>query len=124
MTETITSDFRDKVFALIKRIPEGKVMTYGQVALLIGSPGAARQVGMALRGLGDDLDNDIPWQRVINAQGGISTYKVGTGELQKALLESEGVVVNTEGKMDLKKYQWWPDEEDKAHAQTALFPEL
>jgi methylated-DNA-protein-cysteine methyltransferase-like protein len=102
------SDFRQDVLTLVKEIPRGQVMTYGQVALLIGSPQRPRQVGMVLRGL-RDLDGDVPWQRVVNAQGGISTYKVGTGELQKALLESEGVKVRRDKTIDLKKYQWWPE---------------
>jgi methylated-DNA-protein-cysteine methyltransferase related protein len=100
-------DFRAAVLTLVKEIPEGKVMTYGQVALLIGSPQKPRQVGMVLRGL-KDADADVPWQRVVNAQGGLSTYKVGTGELQTVLLRSEGVEV-TNQTVDLKKYQWWPE---------------
>ncbi len=101
------SDFRANVLTLVRAIPEGKVMTYGQIALLLGTPRKARQVGMVLRGL-KESDGDVPWQRVINAQGGISTYKVGAGELQKALLESEGVKVRRD-KVDLKKYQCWPE---------------
>ena len=100
--------FRADVLTLVKEIPKGKVMTYGQVALLIGSPQKPRQVGMVLRGL-KDVDGDVPWQRVVNAQGGISTYKVGTGELQKVLLESENVKVKADKTVDLKKYQWWPE---------------
>jgi methylated-DNA-protein-cysteine methyltransferase related protein len=105
-------DFRKDVLTLVKEIPKGKVMTYGQVAMLIGSPQKPRQVGMVLRGL-RDLDGDVPWQRVVNAQGGISTYKVGTGELQKALLESEGIKVRRDKTVDLKAYQWWPEREEK-----------
>jgi methylated-DNA-protein-cysteine methyltransferase related protein len=101
-------DFREDVLTLVKAVPRGKVVTYGQVALLIGSPQKPRQVGMVLRGL-KELDGEVPWQRVINSQGRISTYKVGTGELQKVLLESEGVKVNRENRVDLKKYQWWPE---------------
>ncbi len=101
-------DFRADVLTLVKEIPEGKVMTYGQVALFIGSPQKPRQVGMVLRGL-SDMEGDVPWQRVVNAGGGISTYKVGTGELQKALLESEGVEVRLDKTVDLKTYQWWPE---------------
>jgi methylated-DNA-protein-cysteine methyltransferase related protein len=102
------SDFRQNVLTLVKEIPKGNVVTYGQVALLIGSPQKPRQVGMVLRGL-KDLDGDVPWQRVVNARGGISTYKVGTGELQKALLEAEGVKVRPDKTVDLKTYQYWPE---------------
>lgn len=101
-------DFREAVLTFVKAVPKGKVVTYGQVALLIGSPQKPRQVGMVLRGL-KDLEGDVPWQRVVNSQGGISTYKVGTGELQKALLESEGVKVKRDNTIELKHYQWWPE---------------
>jgi methylated-DNA-protein-cysteine methyltransferase related protein len=101
-------DFRNDVLTLVKAVPKGKVVTYGQVAMLIGSPQKPRQVGMVLRGL-KELDGDVPWQRVVNSQGGISTYKVGTGELQKVLLESEGIKLRPDQSVDLKKYQWWPE---------------
>jgi methylated-DNA-protein-cysteine methyltransferase-like protein len=90
-------------------IPEGKVATYGQIARIIGSPRAARQVGMVLFGLRDTDAENIPWQRVINSQGRISTYIVGHGELQKALLESEGVVFDKENKVALAVFGWKPE---------------
>ncbi len=96
----------------VRAIPRGRVATYGQIADLIGHPGAARQVGMVLRGIKDD-DTDVPWQRVINAKGGISTYKVGAGELQRALLDAEGVVFERgergEARCDLSRYRWQPE---------------
>ena len=95
--------FRDRVLVLVKQIPKGKVATYGQIALLAGHPKAARQVGMIMHGL---KESDIPWHRVINAKGGISTYRVGFGDLQKKLLEAEGVVFNAKGFCDLEVYQW------------------
>ena len=98
--------FRLNVIKVIKQIPEGKVATYGQIAAVIGSPRAARQVGMVLFGLRDNESEAIPWQRVINAQGRISTYKIGHGELQKALLESEEVVFDAEGRVDLAVFGW------------------
>ena len=82
------STFREAVIMAVKTIPEGQVATYGQIAALVGHPGAARQVGMILRGLKEH--EDVPWQRVINAKGGVSTYKVGFGELQRALTRSRG----------------------------------
>ena len=95
--------FRERVLALVCTVPSGKVATYGQIARLAGHPRAARQVGGVLHGL---RDSDVPWQRIINAQGAISTYKVGAGELQRALLESEGVVFDREGRCDLERYRW------------------
>jgi methylated-DNA-protein-cysteine methyltransferase related protein len=101
------STFREAVITVVKTIPEGQVATYGQIAALVGHPGAARQVGMILRGLQEH--EDVPWQRVINAKGGVSTYKVGFGELQRALLEAEGITF--EGDFcDLSRYQWQPDQ--------------
>lgn len=85
-------------------VPAGKVATYGQIALLAGSPRAARQVGGVLHGLREH--EAVPWQRIINAQGSISTYKVGAGELQRALLESEGITFDAEGRCDLERYRW------------------
>jgi len=101
----LTLLFRDKVIYLVKQIPLGSVATYGQIAALAGSPRAARQVGGALRGL-KDHNRDIPWQRVVNRQGGISTWKTGAGELQLALLNAEGVDFNSEGYCSLNKYLW------------------
>lgn len=98
-------DFRSTILRLVRAIPEGRVATYGQIAELAGHPGAARQVGMVLRGL-KEHDQAVPWQRVINAQGGISTYKIGAGELQRALLEHEGIVFAPNGTCDLDRYRW------------------
>ncbi len=95
------------VYRVVCRIPEGQVATYGQVAALAGMPRAARQVGWALSALGEE--DDVPWHRVINAQGEISPR--GGREivdLQRALLESEGVDFNARGKVDLTRYRWVP----------------
>lgn len=98
------STFRDAVLAVVRAVPAGKVTTYGEVALMAGWPNHARQVGAVLFGL-RETEDDVPWQRVINANGGISTYKVGSGELQVALLRSEGVEV-TNDHVDLRRYRW------------------
>lgn len=100
------SSFREAVGAVVRSVPPGRVTTYGEVALWAGRPGAARQVGAALRGLARE-DPDFPWQRVINARGGISTYRVGAGELQEALLRREGVEVR-DGRVDLRRYAFRP----------------
>lgn len=98
--------FRATVLRIVRAIPRGKVTNYGTVALMAGKPGAARQVGGVLYGL-KDSDGDVPWQRVVSVTGGISTYKVGSGELQVALLEAEGVKVE-ERKVDMRRYGWRP----------------
>lgn len=95
----------------MRSIPTGKVATYGQVALLAGNMHAARQVGAVLHGI-SEVEDDVPWQRVINASGGISTFKVGAGELQVALLKSEGVEVERTDagpRVALRQWQWRPD---------------
>ncbi|WP_155298520.1 MGMT family protein [Deinococcus kurensis] len=106
-----TPGFRERVLALVARIPEGRVMTYGQLALLAGNPGAARQAGFVLNSLMGG--SDLPWQRVINAQGRVSTHKVGFGDMQERLLMAEGVAFE-HGRCDLSRVQWWPDEERAA----------
>ena len=98
--------FRERVLHVVRQVPPGRVVSYGQVALWVGSPRAARQVGGVLYGL-READGDVPWQRVVNARGGISTYKVGAGELQVALLRAEGVEVSTDG-VDLAGWGWRP----------------
>jgi methylated-DNA-protein-cysteine methyltransferase related protein len=98
--------FRERVLRIVRSVPSGRVVTYGQVALLAGSPRAARQVGGVLYG-SRGLD-DVPWQRVVNASGGISTHKIGAGALQEALLRAEGVEVGQDG-VDFARYGWAPD---------------
>jgi methylated-DNA-protein-cysteine methyltransferase-like protein len=95
------------VYRVVRRIPPGRVATYGQIAALSGMPGAARQVGWALHALTDE--DDVPWQRVINARGEISARGVREIEdLQRALLRSEGVEFNRAGRVDLAAYAWQP----------------
>lgn len=96
--------FQERTLEIVRAIPRGKVLTYGQVALLAGAPRGARQVGRILYNRG----RAVPWQRVINRYGGLSTYKVGSGAEQRALLEKEGVVFTADGTVDLRKYQWRP----------------
>jgi methylated-DNA-protein-cysteine methyltransferase-like protein len=95
------------VYRLVAQVPKGKVVTYGQVAALLGAPRAARAVGTALRYLPRPLTRTVPWQRVINASGGISFRgDVVRVEEQQWLLENEGVEFNRSGKVNLKKYRW------------------
>ncbi|UBV42367.1 MGMT family protein [Deinococcus taeanensis] len=107
MTDSAPPGFRERVLTLVARIPEGRVMTYGQLALLAGQPGAARQAGFVLNSLAGG--SDLPWQRVINAQGQVSTHKAGFGDMQENLLRTEGVVFDAQGRCDLSRLQWWPD---------------
>ena len=99
--------FFTHVYRLVSQVPRGKVVTYGQVAALLGAPRAARAVGTALRSLPRPLVQMVPWQRVINASGGISFRgDVLRVEEQRWLLENEGVEFTPHGKIDLKKYRW------------------
>ncbi len=107
MSSTILS-FPERVFSIVEKIPRGRVLTYGYVASIAGSPRAARIVGGLLYQLGSE--STLPWHRVVNAQGGISTYRVGMGEQQRQLLVTEGVIFDARGYMDLKRFLWRPSE--------------
>ena len=94
----------ERIYAVVRRIPEGRVATYGQVAAIAGLPGHARQVGYALHALDDDT---VPWHRVINAQGRVSPRaEPGWEGFQRHLLEEEGVVFSSRGVVSLKRYRW------------------
>ncbi len=96
------------IYRTVKRIPKGKVATYGQVATLSGLPGAARQVGYALHAL--KKDNSVPWHRVVNVRGAISKRSSGrSAEVdQRLLLEAEGVEFNVAGRIPLARFCWTP----------------
>ena len=100
------------VYKMVKKIPKGKVASYGQIAALVGSPKAARQVGWALHQLDSHPQNDVPWQRVVNRHGEISTSCLEhTSDEQAYLLKSEGVAVEQKHGIwiiDLKKFGWRP----------------
>jgi methylated-DNA-protein-cysteine methyltransferase-like protein len=99
-----------RIYAVVKRIPRGKVATYGQVAILAGLPGHARQVGYALHALSEASGAKVPWHRVINAQGKISLRE--GWELQRAKLEAERVRFRGD-KIDLARFGWGPGDARK-----------
>ncbi len=100
------SEFFQRVYEIVARIPRGKVVTYGQIAAALGDPRQARTVGWALCSTPEWLN--IPWHRVVNNSGGISTrYTVGELNIQRKLLEDEGVVFYEDGRLDLERYRWW-----------------
>ncbi|HEY9868841.1 MAG TPA: MGMT family protein [Candidatus Obscuribacterales bacterium] len=118
-----------RVYDLVRKIPRGKVLTYGLVSTLLGGPLSAQGVGWALRALpnagqpggnrkrrragapepGSYSSADVPWHRVVNSAGALSTHKNPGIEpgLQQLLLEQEGVFFHSSGKLDLDKYLWW-----------------
>jgi methylated-DNA-protein-cysteine methyltransferase related protein len=98
-------NFYAKVYSLVAQIPPGKVTTYGSIARWLGHPSAARAVGYALHAL--PTGSDIPWQRVINASGRISSRCNKHYEaIQRALLETEGVRFDPYGNVDLQRFGW------------------
>lgn len=112
-----------KIYTIVKSIPEGRVATYGQVAALAGLPGRARLAGTALRETPEGLK--IPWQRVINAGGKVSRRGgLGVEEgYQRHLLEEEGVVFSASGRVDLDRFGWDPGA-PKSRRQRGLGPEV
>ncbi|MGE3537547.1 MAG: MGMT family protein [Candidatus Tectimicrobiota bacterium] len=98
-------DFYTQVYAFVRQVPPGTVVTYGQVAALLGHPRAARAVGYALRFL--PPGSDVPWHRVINHRGHISQRTPPESPLlQRLRLEAEGVLFDAEGRIDLARYRW------------------
>lgn len=95
------------VYAVVRRIPSGRVASYGQVAALAGSSGAARQVGYALAALPDS--SNAPWHRVLNVRGAISPRPGGSVVTQRLRLEREGVKFGQDGRVDLQVYGWTPE---------------
>jgi len=98
----------DRIYAVIRRIPKGRVATYGQVAMLAGLPGQARMVGYALAAL--PARSRMPWQRVVNAQGRVSPRAGGSGTeaLQRAMLRREGVRFELSDAIPLEVFRWRP----------------
>lgn len=104
--------FRKNVLETVARIPEGKVTSYGAVAAMAGQPRAARGVGWILNSL--PPDTDLPWWRVVNTQGGLSTRKLPgpAGQLQREFLLSEGVAFDERELISEDRFWWRPDLED------------
>ncbi|MEN4010507.1 MAG: MGMT family protein [Chloroflexota bacterium] len=99
----LDSSTNQRIFALVRQIPAGKVASYGQIARIVGQGVSARQVGYALASLRSATD--VPWQRVINAQGRISLPGVG-GAIQKKLLLEEGIEFDENDRVDFDRYGW------------------
>jgi methylated-DNA-protein-cysteine methyltransferase-like protein len=100
------SEIRTRIYAVIAAIPQGRVVTYGQVAAMAGVPRHARQVGYALFDLPEG--SPLPWHRVVNARGEISQRREpGCGEVQRTKLEAEGIAFR-KGRVDLELYRWEP----------------
>ena len=107
---THPKNFYEAVYRLVVRIPRGRVMSYGQIAAILGAPRASRAVGYAMRA----CPENIPWQRVINGQGQISARtQVERPILQKMMLETEGVRFDKTGTCNLKVLRWEPSDPER-----------
>jgi methylated-DNA-protein-cysteine methyltransferase-like protein len=115
------ANYREQVYKLVRRIPRGRVMTYGQIAEILGEGYTARTVGFAMHG----SDDNTPWHRVINARGACSTGRIVLPEdKQQRLLEAEGVKFDERGRCSLQQYLWIPDEQAataRSKAKATLF---
>jgi methylated-DNA-protein-cysteine methyltransferase related protein len=104
-----TEGTHERIHEAVRRIPAGRVSTYGDIAVVAGFPGQARLVGYALHALPEHTA--VPWHRVINAGGGISVGRAHPGGelVQRQRLEDEGVEFDANGRVSLKRFRWTPD---------------
>lgn len=109
--------YRERVFKFVRRIPSGKVMTYGQLAAILGEGYTPRTVGFVMH----SAEGDLPWHRVINSQGSCSTggLLLPTNK-QQLMLEGEGVKFDERGRCDLQEYAWMPKARPRT-SKTSLF---
>ncbi len=101
----VDNGFRQRVYAVVAKIPKGKVMTYGQIAALCGNARAARIVG----GVAHFGDPDLPWQRVVNKNGGLAAGYPGGKAGHKQVMETEGIAVSDDYRVDVSQLLWNPD---------------
>ncbi|HBB98662.1 MAG TPA: cysteine methyltransferase [Blastocatellia bacterium] len=98
--------YRERVYKIVRRIPRGRVMTYGQIAYMLGQGYTPRTVGFVMHGADE---SNTPWHRVINSQGKVSTGRIVLPtDKQQRLLEREGVKFDERGRCDLEKFLWKP----------------
>jgi len=111
------AQYRERVYQIVRRIPRGRVMTYGQIGYILGEGYTPRTVGFVMHGADG---NQTPWQRVINSQGRCSTGRIVLpADKQQRMLEREGVKFDATGRCDLEKYLWHPRAEKVARAKVA-----
>jgi methylated-DNA-protein-cysteine methyltransferase-like protein len=112
--------YREKVYEIVRQIPCARVMTYGQIAEILGEGYTARTIGYVMHAANTE---NVPWQRVINSQGKCSTDKLLLPHnIQQKMLEDEGIVFSEKGKCDLNVYRWFPEGfQEKGADQLKLF---
>jgi methylated-DNA-protein-cysteine methyltransferase-like protein len=104
-TPATMASFNEQVYGLVRRVPEGRVITYGSIARLLGDPRKAREVGWAMA----VCPEDVPAHRVINRFGGVSGDASSTEAAhRRSMLEVEGVLFDPRGRCDLSVYEWLP----------------
>jgi methylated-DNA-protein-cysteine methyltransferase-like protein len=123
---------RLRIYEVVRAVPAGHVATYGDIAVIVGGGCDARAVGYALNMIPKTQSDPVPWQRIVNAQGGIST----SGLLQRKLLEDENIDFDPDGRIPLRQYRWtgptaaWaaehgfhtlPSRDDESSEQLSLF---
>lgn len=114
--EQETAGYRERVYEIVRRIPQGRVMTYGQIAEMLGEGYTARTVGYVMHAAEEET---TPWQRVINSQGACSTGRVILPpDKQQRMLEAEGIEFNARGRCDLGRYRWTPEEAEQSPSDT------
>ncbi len=101
----LDKQFHNRVYALVSQIPRARFMTYGQIAALCGNPRSARIVG----GVAHFGDPDLPWQRVVHKDGSLAVGFPGGVEGHKQILETEGVKISKDFKVNIDKLLWHPD---------------
>jgi methylated-DNA-protein-cysteine methyltransferase-like protein len=103
----------EQIYAVVRQIPYGKVATYGQIADLANMPRQARLVGYALYRV--EVTDDVPWHRVINAKGQVSEspFRLGSDDVQRSLLEQEGIEFDAQGKVSFSRYRWNPKADNR-----------
>ena len=107
-SESARTSFPRRVYAIVRKVPRGRVITYGAIAQILGEPRKARHVGWAMAATPDETPR-IPAHRVINARGELSgRHAFGAAEVQRKRLEAEGVIFNEDGRVDLERYLWLP----------------
>lgn len=103
---SVPPPFYRLVYRVVRRIPRGKVATYGQIAAILGQPRGARAVGMALGALRDGVVDTVPWQRVVGAAGRCTHRDGFQAGIQQEMLEAEGVTFDRRGHLDLARLRW------------------
>ena len=110
-----SAGYRERVFEIVRRIPAGRVMTYGQIAEILGEGYTPRTVGFVMHAADEET---TPWQRVINSQGACSTGRVILPpDKQQKMLEAEGVEFDARGRCNLSRYRWTPEEFEQSEGE-------